>query len=716
MLDIKRVLASAPRDPVSEQFAPLSTVWGEQMLTQMETEPSVQSVSAATPQVESPLQPDLSPHPQPQFARQDFTILDGWWDYAIVASDNAAESWRTASAPSEWQGQICVPFSPEAPLSGVNRRLQPNELLWYKRTVSLSSLSSLPSLPSLPREHRCILHFEAVDYACAIYCDGKLAGTHVGGYIPFEIDITDCISPDELRDAGEIEISVCVFDPSDKGVQLRGKQRLERGGIWYTAQSGIWQTVWMEIVPSTHIASLAIDARPDDGRLVLTVAIAGEGAGRGSAKQPLCLIARLIDDGRQVGEASCACGNTTDGDTTGGVGSDTTGSDSSDTDAATSVGSDTDASTGVGSDTTSGVGSDTDAATGATEISCVLSIGVARPHLWSPDDPYLYQIELTFGEDRVSGYCAFRSVSVQPDAQGIARLFLNHQPCFMRGVLDQGYWPDGLMTAPSDQALIFDIQTCKDLGFNMLRKHIKVESARWYYHCDRLGMLVWQDMVCGGDKPDTWQSSYKPTFFRASWNRYSDDTVGHRRGLASSSDAFRAEWIRTCKETVQHLANHPSVVVWVLFNEAWGQFDARQATELVRKLDPSRPIDAVSGWYDQGCGNFVSVHNYFRPLEVYRTAKNASRAFVISEFGGVSCHLPGHSVLSTSYGYAVCADVATYREQVQKILAEADALADKGLAGFVYTQLSDVEEETNGILTYDRRVNKLAEPEEGGGL
>lgn len=641
MLDLKRVLASAPHDPVTEGLRPLWTPWGERLASEVDVA-HMQADGAAgqsptggiagSGHLQHPQQPQ---HPQPQFARESFTVLDGWWDYAVISAEEAATSWSFAAQPHEWDGRIRVPFSPEAPLSGVGRQLQPDELLWYRRTFAM---------PALDDGRRCILHFEAVDYACTCYCNGQLVGTHVGGYLPFSFDITDA-----LLSTRENELALCVFDPSDTGMQPRGKQRLERGGIWYTAQSGIWQTVWLEVVPRAHIAALAVDAQPDAEQLMLTVTLTG------AAPR---LAARLLDDGREVGAARSAAAGS--------------------------------------------------ANSPVANRNVTLSIDVASPHLWSPDDPHLYQLELTYGDDRVSSYCAFRTVSVEADEQGTVRFFLNHRPLFLRGVLDQGYWPDGLMTAPADEALVFDIQSCKDLGFNMLRKHIKVENARWYYHCDRLGMLVWQDMVCGGDTPDTWNSSYKPTFFRSSWSRYSDEVARHRRGLASTSDAFRAEWTATCEETVRHLANHPSVVTWVLFNEAWGQFDARKATARVRALDPTRPIDSTSGWYDQRCGDFVSVHNYFRPLEVYRHASTPPRAFVISEFGGISCHMPAHSSLSTSYGYATCPDLAAYRTAVSQILATADALEGEGLAGFVYTQLSDVEEETNGLLTYDRRVNKLA--------
>lgn len=639
MLDIKRVIASAPKKPEHIELQPLLTEWGKRVAEGCESEPV---------------------HPHPQFERASFHSLDGWWDYAFVAAGDAETAWRTSAAPSDFDGRIRVPFSPEAPLSGVNRQLLPDELLWYRRSFSLPP-------DSQRARRRCILHFEAVDYACACYCNGIRIGTHEGGYLPFAFDITDALGE------GENELAVCVYDPSDHGVQLRGKQKLERGGIWYTAQSGIWQTVWFELVCERRIEKLDIDAQADTGTLALTAAVRDPAETCGDPKAACTpLTVRLLDGDVEIARAVSDKARPVDG-----------------------------------------VAEGTAAplpyrASEPTHVHAV-SLAVSRPRLWSPDDPHLYRLELSFGDDEVSSYCAFRTVSVEPDARGVMRLHLNHKPCFLRGVLDQGYWPDGLLTAPSDAALAFDVEACKGLGFTMVRKHIKVESDRWYYHCDRLGMLVWQDMVSGGSSLSTWHSSYKPTLFRRSWGACADDTPRAYANFSAESSSYRAEWTDACARTVDHLKNHPSIITWVLFNEAWGQFDARRATETVRALDPTRPIDAVSGWYDQRCGDFLSVHNYFRPLEVYKDKTAPKRAFVISEFGGLSYHVSGHSALATSYGYANYSDGEAFAAGVREALAQADALEAHGLSGFVYTQLSDVEEETNGLLTYDRRINKLAE-------
>ena len=608
MLDLRRVLAKGLRKPDQPELAELWTPWGEKIAA---GEKDVSSCS----------------HPRPLFARERWRSLNGTWECAFVPAADAACAWRTAEQPvgADWL-PILVPFSPEAPLSGVRRQLKPGELLWYRRTFEA---------PELAAGERLVLHFDAVDWACSVYANGMRVGEHVGGYLPFSCDVTDALV------AGENSIALCVHDPSETGTQLRGKQRLAREGIWYTAQSGIWQDVWWEIVPAAHVEELVVEARAQEGSVVLLARVVGEGA----------LDARLFDGRREIARTIRA-------------------------------------------------------SRGERELSVTLP--VARPHAWSPDDPHLYDLEVSFGADRVRSYCAFRTVEVRPDERGVPRVHLNGEPVFLRGVLDQGYWPDGLMTAPCEEALAHDILTMRELGFNLLRKHIKVEQGRFYALCDRLGMLVWQDMPSGGGTYDAIHTSYLPTLVRASWTRHAD--VGRRaaRQLSASDEAYRREWRETCEGTVRLLRGHPCVVGWVLFNEGWGQFDARSACELVRGIDPTRPIDATSGWYDRRCGDFFSVHNYFRPLAVWRDPARPRRAFVISEFGGVNWVVPEHGCVAGSYGYDAAANAEEFAEKVRAQLATAGALEGQGLAGFVYTQLSDVEAESNGLLTYDRRASKLS--------
>jgi beta-galactosidase/beta-glucuronidase len=563
--------------------------------------------------------------------REQWTCLNGWWDYAIVESSDASTLWRQARPPQVWDGRIRVPFSPEAALSGVGRVVQPTQLLWYRRTVAIDALGA---------DERLLLNFGAVDYACACYVNGEQVGAHVGGYLPFGFDVTDVVR------AGDNTLELCVYDPSEQGVQLRGKQRLRRGNMWYTPQSGIWQTVWMEVVPASRVSTIEARASLDDGslELVATVSRAGEE-----------LIVEVLDaDGIVVASQRVS----------------------------------------------------------ANELRVRACLQIDQPHPWNVDDPYLYDLRISYGADCVQSYCAFRTVGVEKDVDGVPRFCLNHKPLFVRGLLDQGYWPDGLMTAPSDEALVYDITTARSAGFNMLRKHIKVEQERWYWHCDRLGMLVWQDMVSGGGIPGEWTSANIPTLFRRSWTMHADEKPRSWRGLGASSAEYRDEWQRTARQTVRYLGGHPCIATWVVFNESWGQFLSKENTRMLREIDSSRPYVATSGWYDRGAGDFVAVHNYFRSMRVYKDPRKglfreSDRAFMLGEFGGLTCPVEGHTSVPTVYGYDTYEDIPTWRVAVADLLAQVDALCDQGLAGFVYTQVSDIEEETNGIMTYDRRINKL---------
>lgn len=632
MLDIRRVLASAPKKHTEETLNSLTTVWGEAL------DPS--NV--------------LPEYPRPRLQRENYVMLNGTWDYAIVPVDGDidVETFVQQVIPSRWDGQIAVPFSPEAPLSGVDRTVRPHELLWYRRKIEL---------PKLADGQRLILHFEAVDWMCACFVNGKLAGTHIGGYLPFSFDITDFATEDEVEvaataeSAATAEVALCVWDPSDTGSQLRGKQRLSRGDIWYTAQSGIWQSVWHEVVSAAHLESLTLKG---DMFGVLEVKVNMQVSGRAGVQSSGLELGLTLKDesGQDVLLARLPVGE-------------------------------------------------------AGEVSAELHVD--EPQLWSPESPHLYTVEATLRQDDVAvdtirSYCAFRTVEVKADAAGVPRVHLSGAPYFVRGVLDQGYWSDGLMTAPSDKALVFDIEAMKSAGFNTLRKHIKIESERWYYHCDQLGMLVWQDCVSGGSAYSSWHTSQKPTLFSFTWGRFDDTTPSHHQALSAGDDAYQKEWTETCQEMVKLLDGHPSVGFWTLFNEGWGQFDARAATEAVRAVDATRPIDATSGWYDQGCGDFLSIHNYFRPLRAgWQGKPQGDRAAIISEFGGLAQMTPGHTSLDHSYGYGDFATVDAWRMAVQQLLAEAESLQSEGLAGYVYTQVSDVEEEVNGLLTYDRKINKF---------
>ena len=608
-LDLKRVLAAKPGEPEDVELTPLTTEWGDAL--------DVAHI--------------LDEYPRPQLVRDEWTNLNGLWDYAIVESSKASDLWMQAQPPIIWDGSICVPFSPEAALSGVKKSVLPSQLLWYRRTLDGVSHEE---------GKRTLLHFEAVDYACACYVNGVQVGTHVGGCLPFSFDITDALNSKSNM------VELCVWDPSEQGTQLRGKQRLRRGNMWYTAQSGIWQTVWMETVPNSYVCALNILPRLDDEMLELVIETSQAGE---------TLVVEVTDaDGATVATQRLV----------------------------------------------------------ANEVCVSVMLQLDHPHAWDVDDPYLYGLRVAYGTDEVKSYCAFRTVGVELDEEGVLRFCLNHKPLLVRGLLDQGYWPDGLMTAPSDEALLFDIDFAHTHGFNMLRKHIKVESRRWYWHCDRMGMLVWQDMVSGGGIPAEWTSANTPTLFRCSWSMRGDKTVRQWNKFGAGDAAYREEWQRTAKETVRLLGNHPCVCAWVVFNESWGQFNSAEMCAMLKEEDSSRPYVATSGWYDQGAGDFLAVHNYFRSMRVYPDKRGrragSARAFLLDEFGGLTCPIEGHTSVPTVYGYDTYEDVPTWRAALEDLLAQVDALWDDGLAGFVYTQLSDVEEETNGLVTYDRRVDKLA--------
>jgi Glycosyl hydrolases family 2, TIM barrel domain len=545
----------------------------------------------------------LEEYPRPQLVRDSHLSLNGWWEHAITPA---------GVTPEAYDGPILVPFSPEAPLSGVGRQLQPDERLTYCRALELPA-------GFVPPGGRALLHFGAVDQTCTVRLDGVEVGRNTGGYLPFTCDVT------AAADGAPHELVVEVRDLSDGHQHASGKQRLRRGGIWYTAQSGIWQPVWVEAVPAVHVERLSLVPHLDEGCVEVTVH----------------------------------------------------------------------ASAGVARVTVDGVRNDVPVRTPTR-----LPLDRVRP--WTPDDPHLYDVEVVLGEDRVTSYVAMRSVAVARDGHGVPRLTLNGAPYLQVGVLDQGYWPDGLLTAPSDAAMVHDIETMKRLGFTMPRKHLKIEPLRWYHHCDRLGMLVWQDVVNGGGPlrtaAVTWPGRCPIRLDDTRW----------RSPLGRADPAGRELFGEELRRTVEHLRDVPSVVAWVLFNEGWGQFDSRRLTGELRALDPTRPVDAASGWHDRGAGDLVSRHVYRRRFRVPR--RRDARAVVLSEYGGEQLRVGSHvrdDDTATGYGRQRTADglAASFTRLHEDLAGQVPA----GLAATVYTQLSDVEDELNGLLTYDREVLKLDE-------
>lgn len=554
----------------------------------------------------------LPEYPRPQLRRNSYLNLNGIWEYAIT---------KTAEKPAAMQGEIVVPFSPETPLSGVGHILQPDEYLWYRRSVTLPE--------GFFQGGRLLLHFGAVDQCCTVWVNGQEAGSHTGGYLPFALDVTELIEGDAFT------LELRVTDPTDTGSLSRGKQRLKNTGIWYTPQSGIWQTVWMECVPENYLRSLRITPKPEENAVHIRL----------EADDPAMAAVTICRDGGIIAEGQ----TDENGEST-------------------------------------------------------LTIPAEELRLWSPEDPFLYDVSIVLpGGDRVESYFGMRSFGIGRDEKGLPRLLLNGKPYFQNGLLDQGYWSDGYYTAPSDEALIHDIAEMKRLGFNMLRKHIKVEPLRWYYHCDRLGMLVWQDMMNGGE-------SYSPLSIYVFSNlglRVKDDRY---RYFSRSDEAGRTHYYEELGQMIDLLYNTVSLALWVPFNEGWGQFDALKAAEFIRKRDDTRPIDHASGWYDQGGGDIKSIHWYFRPYH-HKQPPKEQRPICLTEYGGYNCAVPGHCWgEGAEFGYKKIADPAEFNRAFQKLMEEQIIPAkERGLAAAVYTQVSDVEGERNGLLTYDRKVCKANE-------
>ena len=564
----------------------------------------------------------LPEYPRPALRRDSYEKLNGLWQYAITGS---------AGLPARWDGDILVPYSPETKASGVGRTLQPGAWLHYHRSF----------VPPAGTGGRVLLHFGAVDYACAVQVNGHLVGGHRGGYWPFALDITDALNP-----AGHDRLWVAVQDPTGTGVQARGKQTLRPGGMFYPAQSGIWQTVWLERVPENYITELTVT--PDyDAR---TVTVKAHTSLPGGAANLWAVV--------RAGGVTIA---------------EDWGSDEADQDGE-------------------------------------VTLNIPEEHFfpWSPDTPFLYDLTVgtnqgeEAGFDTVHSYFALRKWSCAPDAHGVLRFCLNDKPILLNGLLDQGYWPEGLYTPPSDAAVERELSEVKALGFNLLRKHAKIEPQRWYYHCDRLGLIVWQDIVNGGSAYNLWFVTYLTNVLQPLLRRFPDGKAC-RRLLSRAKPAGREEYAHELADTVQALRCHPCIACWVPFNEGWGQFDAGKAVQALRTLDGTRLVDEASGWFDQGGGDVHSLHNYFYPLRI----RPQKRTVALSEYGGIAWPMPGHEPPRKTYGYGTAKDrqelTARYKKlQLKTVLPQLE----KGLSALVYTQLTDVEDEVNGLFTYDRAAVK----------
>ncbi len=524
-------------------------------------------------------------YPRPQLVRSDWLNLNGLWDYAITSGPS--------NTPSGYEGKILVPFPIESALSGVMRRLDETNAVWYRQVLAI---------PGSWRGKHVRLNFGAVDWQARVLLNGKVVGQHQGGYDGFTFDITD-----QLRWDGKEELVVAVTDPSEND-QPRGKQSRKPEGIFYTPSSGIWQTVWIE--PVSEVCIDRLKATPDLDSKTLRLWVAANSL---SEKLQVEVIASA--DGKETARM-----------------------------------------------------------TGRPNKEIVLP--VPAPHPWSPDDPFLYDLKVNLKDgdnvlDSVSSYFGMRKVALRKDDQGITRIALNDQFTFQVGTLDQGFWPDGIYTAPSDQALRSDIEFLKASGFNLTRKHVKVEPDRWYYWCDKLGLLVWQDMPSGNNA-----------------------TADARRN-------FETELLRM----VQGRESHPSIIVWVLFNEGWGQYDTERLTQWLKTLDPSRLVDNASGWTDLHVGDLVDMHIYPGPDS---PAPESRRAAVLGEFGGLGLPVKEHSWSTNWWGYLRLDDSQKLAQRYSKAFKQVWTLQKlRGLSAAVYTQTTDVETECNGLLSYDRAVDKI---------
>ena len=524
-------------------------------------------------------------YPRPQLKRDSFFNLNGKWKLSVLKGTK-----------EEFVGDITVPYPPESKLSGIERTLQRGEKYVYNRTFTL---------PDNFIKDEVILHFGAVDQITQVKINNRFVGENVGGYLPFEFNITGFLT------CGENSITVTVTD--DLNLELPyGKQRKNRGGMWYTPISGIWQTVWLESVPTKYISHLKIETKNNTVTFIT----------KGGEKEKT-----LILNGNNYSYS---------GD--------------------------------------------------------IFKLEIDSPIMWSPESPYLYGFKIISGKDTIESYFALRDITIEK-INDRSYICLNGKPYFFNGVLDQGYFDDGIFTPNSPEVYKNDILSMKSMGFNMLRKHIKIEPEIFYYYCDKYGMIVFQDMVNSG-KYNFLIDTALPT-------------IGIKRLFTHRASKFRREHFeKTAKGTIEFLYNHPSVCYYTVFNEGWGQYDADKIYTMLKSIDSSHVWDATSGWFNKKLSDVTSEHVYFKPIKL---KANPNRPLVLSEFGGYSYKIPEHSFnLKKTYGYRFFTDSDKFVEAMKKLyLQEVASAIEQGLCATVLTQLSDVEDETNGLLTYDREIRKI---------
>lgn len=536
----------------------------------------------------------LSEYPRPQFKRDSYLSLNGIWKLSFSKED---------SIPDKYDYDIVVPFSPECPLSDVNRKLKDDEFLIYSKEFDITEEFN---------KGRIFINFGAVDQIAKVLVNDKLVGTHHGGYTPFKFEITDYVN------IGTNKINVVVQDLCEKNQYSRGKQATNRGGIWYTTQSGIWQSVWLESTPEHYIKSVKITPDYDNESVTFDF-------------EDNITVETLIYDGENL------IADTTD-----------------------------------------------------------KTIKIENFKEWSPEHPFLYKIVFKYHSDCVESYFGMRKFSIGEDENGVPRLMLNNKPYFHNGLLDQGYYPDGYLTPPDNKAMEFDVKTVKECGFNMLRKHIKIEPMLWYHYCDVNGIIVWQDMINGGGKYGLEVSGLPFFGFNLDDTNYK---IFHRTDK-KARDLYYVE----LKEMVDTLYNCPCIAVWVPYNEGWGQFDSAKAYKMLKQWDKTRIVDSASGWHDRGVTDVISKHIYFTPIIV----KQGKKPWLLTEFGGLSTRIKGHTFNNKMFGYKIYNSTQSLTKAYSKLYNKTIIpQIKKGLSATVYTQVTDVEDELNGLLTYDRKVLKI---------
>lgn len=535
----------------------------------------------------------LSEYPRPQFKRDSYLNLNGIWQCEFCESEEI---------PSKFSYDIVVPFSPETPLSGVNRMLKSNEYLIYNKKFDLLDDFN---------KGKVFVHFGAVDQIAKVYLNGRFVGVHHGGYTPFSFEVSHLIQEHNT-------LNVVVRDLTEKNEYSRGKQKTNRGGIWYSAQSGIWQTVWLESTPDEYIPNVRIT--PDLDNQTVTF----------EADENIT-VQKLIYDGDKL------IADTTD-----------------------------------------------------------TVVKLENVKEWSPENPFLYDVVFKYKDDEVHSYFGMRKFSVGTDDNGMPRLMLNNKPYFMNGLLDQGYYPDGFLTPPSNEAMEFDVKSVKNLGFNMLRKHIKIEPMLWYHYCDVNGIIVWQDMINGGGNYGLEVSAIPFVGINLNDSNYNT--------FKRTSLEARKLYYKELEEMIAALYNCPCIAVWVPFNEGWGQFDSNYAYTLIKAMDSTRIVDSASGWHDRGQTDVISKHIYFTPIKVH----SGNKPWCLTEFGGLSTRVKGHTFNNKMFGYKIFNSkqglTKAYKNLFEKTIIPQ---IKDGLSATVYTQVTDVEDELNGLFTYDRKVQKI---------